>query len=343
MIGMVRSQLCDPELANKAKSGLTDEIRYCIACNQGCYGRVGINKTISCIQNPSAGYEKERGAGSIKKAPVIKKVVIIGGGPAGMKAAENAALRGHQVLLYEKSSKLGGQVNIAALGAGRSEIGAAVRNAENQLKKLPVKVILSTEATAELVMAQNPDVIIVATGSMPKESPVGGASGPNIFNVWQILRGEAKLGPNVLLIDYDGGHQATATAEFMADKGYKVHMLTSSLFVGQDLGNTQDLNLTRQRLLKKGITFTTDFAVMEMKGLDVIGFHVYTNEWKTINGFDSVVLAMGNRVEDSLYFALKNIIKTGSLAVELYRIGDCVAPRKMDMAILEGDKVGRQI
>jgi hypothetical protein len=161
--------------------------------------------------------------------------------------------------------------------------------------------------------------------------------------VWQILRGEAKLGPSILMVDYDGGHQATATAEFLVDKGHKVHMLAAALFVGQDLGNTQDLNMTRQRLLKKGITFTTDFAVMEMKGLDVIGFNVYTSEWKTINGYDSVVLAMGNRVEDSLYFKLKDMIKAGSQAAELYRIGDCVAPRKIDMAILEGDKVGRQI
>jgi hypothetical protein len=109
------------------------------------------------------------------------------------------------------------------------------------------------------------------------------------------------------------------------------------LFIGTDLGPVQDLYLTRQRLLQKGVSFTPDFAVMEIKGLEVHGFNVYSNEWHTFSGYDSIVLAMGNRVEDGLYKALKGRVK------ELYRIGDCVAPRKVDMAILEGDKVGRMI
>jgi mycofactocin system FadH/OYE family oxidoreductase 2 len=337
MIGMVRAQICDPELANKAKDGRLEEIRYCVADNQGCYGRVAVNKLIGCIQNPAIGYEREQGIGSIKPASVKKRVLIVGGGPAGLRTAEVAAQRGHSVTLYEKKEKLGGQINIAALGAGREELGAIIRNEENQFKKLPVKVILNKEVTAEFVLAQNPDVVIIATGSVPKECPVPGADGPNIFNVWQVLLSEADLGNRVLFIDYDGHHQATATAEFLADQGKEIHMLTSSLFIGQDLGPVQDLYLTRQRLLQKGVTFTPDFAVMEIKGLEVHGFNVYSNEWKTFSGYDSIVLAMGNRVEDGLYRALKGRVK------ELYRIGDCVAPRKIDMAIHEGDKVGRMI
>ena len=337
MIGMVRAQICDPELANKAKEGRLEEIRYCVADNQGCYGRVAVNKFISCMQNPAIGHEKEQGIGSIKPAPVKKRILIVGGGPAGLRAAEVAAQRGHRVTLYEKREELGGQVNIAKRGAGREELDVIIRNEENQLKKLPVEVILNKEVTAEFVLAQNPDVVIIATGSVPKECPVPGADGPNIFNVWQVLLGEADLGKRVLFIDYDGHHQATATAEFLADQGKKIHMLTSSLFIGQDLGPVQDLYLTRQRLLQKGVTFTPDFAVMEIKGLEVHGFNVYSNEWKTLSGYDSIVLAMGNRVEDGLYRALKGRVK------ELYRIGDCVAPRKIDMAIHEGDKVGRMI
>jgi mycofactocin system FadH/OYE family oxidoreductase 2 len=337
MIGMVRAQICDPEMANKAKDGRLEEIRYCVADNQGCYGRIAMNKTIGCIQNPAIGHEKEMGAGSIKPAAVKKRVLIVGGGPAGLRAAEVTAKRGHQVALYEKGEKLGGQINIAELGAGRSELGAITRNEENQLKQLPVEIILNKEVTAESILEQSPDVVIIATGSVPKECPVPGADGPNIFNVWQVLLGEADLKNRILFIDYDGHHQAAATAEFLADQGKEVHMLTSSLFIGNELGPVQDLYLTRQRLLQKGVTFTPDFAVMEIKGLEVNGFNVYSNEWQTFSDYDSIVLAMGNRVEDGLYKALKGKVK------ELYRIGDCVAPRKIDMAIHEGDKVGRAI
>ncbi len=152
MIGMVRAQICDPEMANKAKEGRLEEIRYCVADNQGCYGRVGLNKGIGCIQNPNIGHEKERGAGSLKPAPVKKRVLIVGGGPAGLRAAETAARRGHAVTLYEKADRLGGQVNIAALGAGREEFGAVIRNSENICKKLPVNIVLNQEVDADFVL-----------------------------------------------------------------------------------------------------------------------------------------------------------------------------------------------
>jgi mycofactocin system FadH/OYE family oxidoreductase 2 len=337
MIGVVRGQIADPDFAIKAREGRTEEIRYCIACNQNCYGRVGLNKTIGCAQNPSAGAEATEGEHHLRPALRKKRVMVVGGGPAGMWAAKIATLRGHDVTLYEKADELGGQVLLAAKGAGRDEFGVIVRNERKQLANLGVPVKLGVEVTPEFVLEQRPDAVIVATGSRPKPRPVSGADGPNVFNVWQVLSGEAELGQKVLLIDYDGHHQATATAEFLAELGKTVHVVTSSLFVGSELGPSQDLYLTRQRLLQKGVTFTADFAVMEIRGTDLHGFDVYSNVWDSITGYDSVVTAMGNDAADGLYLALKGKVP------ELVRAGDCVAPRRVDMAIHEGYMAGKRV
>jgi len=337
MIGVVRGQITDPDFARKAREGRTEEIRYCIACNQNCYGRVGLNKTIGCVQNPFIGHEDSEGERHLRLALRRKRVMVVGGGPAGMWAAKIATLRGHEVILCEKSSALGGQVLLAAKGAGRDEFGVIVRNERNQLAHLGVPVELGVEVTPEFVLDRRPDAVIVAAGSRPKTSPVAGADGPGVFNVWQVLSGKADLGEKVLLIDYDGHHQATATAEFLAELGKTVHVVTPSLFVGADLGPSQDLYLSRQRLLTKGVTFTPDFAVMEIKGLDVHGFNVYSNTWDVISGYDGIVTAMGNDANEDLYFALKGLVP------ELCRIGDCVAPRKVDMAIHEGYVAGKRV
>jgi hypothetical protein len=226
-------------------------------------------------------------------------------------------------------------------GAGRDEFGVIIRNEKGQVDKAGVKVKTGVEVTTDMVLKANPDVVICATGSVPKENPVPGADGPAVYNVWEVLQGKADLGQNVLLIDYDGHHRATATAEWIVNQGKSCYMITSSLFIGAELGPLQDLYLTRQRLLQKGVTFCPDIAVMEINGergkKGAKGFNVYSNAWMEWGPYDSVVLAMGQRVDDALYFSLKGKVK------ELYRIGDCVAPRKVDMAIWEGHKLGREI
>ena len=337
MIGMVRSQICDPDLARKAKEGRLEEIRYCIADNQACYGRVGLNKPIGCIQNPAVGREKEEETEKFVPAKRKKRVMVVGAGPAGLWAAKIAFLRGHEVALYEKEQHAGGQVLIAMRGAGREEFGAIIRNEMNQLKRLNVPIVYGQIVTPDFVLEQGPDAVIVATGSIPKRCPVSGADGPRVFNVLQVLKGEADIGEKVLFVDYDGHHRASSTAEYLAELKKTVHMITPSLFVGAELGPTQDLYLMRQRLLTKGVTFTPDFAVIEIRGTEINGFNVYSNEWKVFEGYDTIVLAMGNDVEDSLYWALKGRVR------ELYRIGDCVAPRKADMAIHEGYTVGKRL
>ncbi len=338
MINMVRALIADPELPNKAREGRDDDIRQCIACNQGCIGRMGLGYTIGCMQTPAAGNEKELGIGTLKPCDVPKKVVVAGAGPAGLEVARVAALRKHRVIIFEKKDEVGGQNILAGKVAGRQEITGVTRWLISQVNKLDIDLRLGVDADEERVLQEKPDAVVVATGSVPEEKPFPGEYAyPDVVNTQQILTGEVEAGNRVLFIDLDGHHQGAGTAEFLADMGKRVHVLVPSLFQGSALGPLQDLFLARQRLAKKGVTCTPDIAVLEIQGTLVKGLNVYSNEMIDFEGYDTIVLAAGNVADDRLYFALKGKVK------ELYRIGDCVAPRKTDMAIVEGNRVGRRL
>ncbi len=338
LVGMVRPLICDPQFPKKAEEGRPDEIVICVADNQGCIGRVNQAKKIGCIQNPLVGYEKTVGREVTQSRRKVKEVMVIGSGPAGMEAARVAAMRGHRVTLYEKEGEMGGQITIAKRGSGRSEIGGIVTNLESHLVKLNVNIQCGVEVTEALVERQKPEVVIVATGSNPRENPLPGRYSPSqVLNVWQVLKGEAEIGERVLLIDGDGHHKATSTAEFLADQGKKVDIITDALFVGMELGPIGDLYSSRQRLLQKGVTFTTDMRAQEINGTKVRAVNLYSNRVHIYDGYDTVVVIMPNRPNDALYFKLKGTVRN------LYRIGDCVAPRKIDMAILEGNRVGTMV
>jgi mycofactocin system FadH/OYE family oxidoreductase 2 len=338
MIGMVRALICDPELPNKAMEGRPDDIRNCIACNQGCMGRVGLGHSLGCIHNPAVGEEERLGIGTLQSCDKPKKVVVVGAGPAGLEAARVAALRKHDVILFEKSDEVGGQNIVAGKPAGRQEITGVTRWLIGQVEKLDIDLRLGVLADVETVLRESPDAVVVAAGSIPKDKPFPGEyAAPDVLNTPQILNGEVETGQRVLLVDLEGHHQATGTAELLSDRGRKVHIITSSLYVGDQLGPLQDLYLTRQRLARKGATFTPDIAVLEIQGTLVKGLNVYSNETMEFDGYDTVVLAAGNVSLDGLYFDLKGKVP------ELYRIGDCLAPRKTDMAIVEGHRVGRRI
>lgn len=337
MVGMVRAQISDPEFANKAREGRVEDICFCLSCNQGCIGRVGVNVSLSCLQNPASGREKELGMGTLKPAAKKKRVMVVGGGPGGLATAKIAALRGHEVTLYERENQLGGQVNLASKVPNRAEFGDVIRNLLHDIQRLGVKLKLGEEATPEVIERENPDAVVVATGSLPSTPGIPGAEQENVFEVREVLEGEAKVGERVVLIDQVGFHQATSAAEFLADQGKQVEMLTSAFYAGQGLGTTLDLELWYWRAQSKGINIISNVSVLEISGNSLKLLNHYSGKEWFIEGVDTFVFATPGRANDSLYFSLKGKIK------ELYRVGDCIAPRRAHAAVLEGHRVGRAL
>jgi mycofactocin system FadH/OYE family oxidoreductase 2 len=332
LVGMARALICDPEWPNKAREGRLDEIRKCIACNQGCYGNFQKRLPISCTLNPAAGREKELGA--IIPATTKKKVMIIGGGAAGLETARVAALRGHQVSLYEKGKELGGQLNLAAKIPKRVDFAEVPRYYTFQMKQLGVEVVLETEVTAEMVKEKNPDAVVVATGSIPIRPPVPGGDRANVVWVRDVLRGEATVGERVVVIAAEHHEQALGVANFLASQGKKVELINHALYAGIEL-DSGTMGFMYRQLLNQGGAITPLTRVKEIEEQAVVTSNVLTGAERRIEGVDSVVLAAIGQADDTLYRALKGEVK------EIYAVGQCLSPRLLPDSIWDGTRVGR--
>lgn len=337
LIGMVRAQIADPELSNKSLNGMAHHIRTCLSCNQDCIGRVGLNREIGCVQNPAVGREKVWGIGTLKPAGKSKRVLVVGAGPAGLEAAKTAALRGHRVCLWEKDNEAGGQVKYASKLPYRSEFGEVIRNLLNELKITGAAVKTGYSATPENIIGENPDAVILATGSSAHRPPYPGFGQKNVLTVWQLLTEKVLPGNRVIIVDQLGYYQAAGVAELLADQGKSVEIISPSLYIGQGLGRTLDLELWYKRARKKGITLTPNVSVVAIDGNTVKAIHNYSGKEILWRDVDSVVLATPHRAGEELYKALKGKVP------ELHRIGDCLTPRRLDAAILDGHRVARSI
>ena len=334
LIGMARELICDPEFVNKAKEGRTDDIRHCVACNDGCIYQIRQDKPLRCIQNPAVGREKRYGTGTRKVAVRGKKVVVVGGGPAGLKTAETAVLRNHQVVLLERNDELGGQVNVAARVPYRQELRDIIRYLMIQIEKYEVEVHCGTKATPRMIAEIRPDAVVVATGSIPHIPSIAGVDRKSAISVREVLLERAELGERIVIVDEERCWQGIGTAEFLAERGKKVEVLTSALFVGDQLEAT-NLSATYRRVLEKGVTFTPHTEVRKVAKNELVVANVHTEEERFIEGVDTVVWSYGSRSDNGLYYSLKGMVD------ELYAVGDCVAPRMIEQAIYEGDEVGR--
>lgn len=334
VVGMTRALIADPELPRKARDGRLDDIRLCVGANEGCIDRIYQGKPVTCVQNPAAGREGE--LGETRPASTAHRVVVVGGGVAGLEAARTAALRGHRVVLLEKAGELGGQVLLAARAPARAEYAGIVRFLAAQVHKLAVDVRLEVDATPDLVVGEAPDAVVVATGSHAYVPPVPGSDGKHVVTARQVLAGEAETGARVVVIDDVHTEEALSTAELLLDQGKRVEIVSPLFHVGQDIGITSIVPLYT-RLASKGVVLTPCCELRAVEGSAVVIAHVFTGAERRIESVDSVVLATGSRSTDALYRALKGRVRA------LYAAGDCVAPRGVHHAILDGTRVARAI
>ena len=331
MVGMTRALICDPEMPAKAKEGRFDDIRACIACNQACIGHFQLGVSISCIQHPETGRELQYGRMTFAK--VAKRVVVAGGGPAGMKAATVAAQRGHDVTLYEATDRLGGQALLAQLIPRRTEFGGIVTNLAHEAELAGVTIVKNTRVDRSLIERLSPDTVIVATGAKPRRLDIPGAETAHVVTAWQVLRDEVNVGSSVLIADWRCDWIGMGLAEKLARAGCKVRLAVNGYMPGQRIqayvrdqwaGVLHDL----------GVDVIPYADLYGVDGATVYLSHVTGKEPIIIDGIDTLVTSLGH---DAVNILEAELSEFGG---DLHFIGDCLTPRTAEEAVLEGLRAG---
>jgi 2,4-dienoyl-CoA reductase-like NADH-dependent reductase (Old Yellow Enzyme family)/thioredoxin reductase len=347
MVSIVRGQIADPHLANKAKEGRPEDIRPCISCNQLCLGRRLRDYWVSCISNPSVAREYQWDGDSTPPTSKPRHVLVVGGGPAGLEVARVAAARGHRVTLVEKTAELGGQFRLAAGQPERGEIGALLHWYRGQLEKLQVQVKLRTEMSAADVKAAGADAVVLCTGSNPSRdgfqrsfphlARLPGVEQDNVCTAHDVLEGKVTPGTRVLLLDdINGWWPASGTALHLAQQRHQVTVVTAAEKAGAALDLSMTGDTLRERFAKYGVEVLLATALSEWKGTTARLMNLYTGESEE-REFDSLVLATTNTPEDRL---TKELADTG---LEVHAIGDTVAARSASMAFYEGRKLAMNL
>ena len=334
MCGMTRAMISDPEMANKAQAGRLDDIRACIGCNQACIGHYHQGYPISCIQNPVAGREVK--LGSPPKISHRKRILVAGGGPAGMKAAVTAAERGHEVILCESGRRLGGQALLAQLLPDRAEFGGLITNLEHEISKAGVEVRLKTPVDAKLVSSIGAEAIIVATGAIPYTPPIDGREDGHVVEAWDVLTSKTNPGSRVLVADWRCDWVGMGLAEKLARDGRHVRLAVNGLHAGQNL-QMYLRDLWAVKLHELGVEIIPYARLYGVDRDTAYLTHIVSGKPIVCEAVDTVVMAFGH----SPVTTLENELTGLGLAMQL--AGDCLAPRSAEEAVYEGLLAGRAV
>ncbi len=338
-VEMTRALIADPALPQKVRNGAAESMRPCTLCNQLCVVAQVQNPRLSCVNNPAAGHEWLPEFAPPTRAPMRHRVMVVGAGPAGLEAARVAAERGHDVTVYERERCTGGAVRLAASAPQRERLALTADWLETQVRYLQVPIRTGVEVTPEMVQAEAPDAVIVAVGGQVDRSFAAAANGgPQRVDARQVLRGDVTATPGkAIVLDGIGDQIAMGVAEWLSDRGWQVEVVSADMFVGQRLTATMELTPWNQRASAKGIALRPQIEVDRVTGRTVVGVDVFDRKPVEIGEVDLVVTADHERPDEGLYFALKEAGR------RVFRAGDCVAPRSMSQAILEGYRAGREV
>ncbi|MBW2057062.1 MAG: FAD-dependent oxidoreductase [Deltaproteobacteria bacterium] len=327
LVSMGRALIADPHMPEKAQQGRFEEIIPCISCNR-CIQTLRKGE-VRCTVNPETGNEERF---RLSKTARPKTVWVVGGGPGGLKAAEAAASRGHRVTLFERNHTLGGRMRTAAVPPKKSILNDFLDFLEGRVKRLGVALELGREFTEDRLTPAGPDVVIVATGAVPRFPNWKGIEESGALSVEAVLGGEAETGGRVLVVG--GGGVGAETADFLSETGREVTLVEMLDEIASDLV-THLKHYLSERLTRKGVIILTSTKVTELgRGYAVVED---CRGARRIGGFDSIVLAVGSSPDDRLAKSLETMVP------ELHVIGDALEPREALEALYEGEEIGMQI
>ena len=360
LVGMTRAQIADPHMVIKLRDGREDQIRQCVGANY-CIDRQYLGQDVLCIQNAATSREATMPHVIAKSSGPKRRVVVIGAGPAGLEAARVSAERGHDVVLFERNSTVGGQVNLAAKAPQREQMAGIIRWFDMETKRLGIDRRLGVSADANAIMAEKPDIVVLATGgrSNMQQVPAWGAAEGLAVSAWDILSEKVAPGKNVLIYDSMSTHAGFGTADFMASRGSAVEIVTPDVKVADDVGGTT-FPIFYRRLYSLGVIPTPNYWLDRVyaegdKKIAVIR-NEYTEELEE-REVDQVVIENGSTPNDELYWELKErSLNRGQTDVNklfaaepqpalsetlgdgqflLYRVGDCISMHNIHGAIYD--------